>query len=158
MRENRWNFPVPLDNDRIFLRSLDSSILVAKCNMLVTNGNIKWMTFLNQSHKPKNGELRWGCLKTRWIIQGGNKIVFEAGHRCRRIKITTVRRFDYEFPGTVVNVGINTLDEKSYSLVIEYTFDNILWGHKNGKKTTNIYVWSCRKFLLRRVGRWSKSV
>ena len=89
---------------------------------------IEWATQDNNTTKSANIPGGLGLQLLREFIDlndGCFQIISEAGYWGRENKDTTVKGLDHQFPGTVVNIVINTADEKSYSLVSEYTHDDI---------------------------------
>ena len=59
------------------------------------------------------------------LNKGCIQIVSDAGYWRRKGERTVVEKLKYPFPGTVVNVEINTADTSSYSLASELTTDDI---------------------------------
>ena len=89
---------------------------------------IDWAT--RDFHTTKSTNIPGGLglkLLREFIDQndGCFQIVSDAGYWSRKNRETTVTRLDHPFPGTVVNIQINTADQKSYALTSEFTSGSI---------------------------------
>lgn len=89
---------------------------------------IKWAT--EDSHTTKTGAIPGGLglkLLREFIVMnhGSIQIVSDCGYWQLADGLVSTQKFDWAFPGTVVNIQINTADTHSYRLSSEVTADSI---------------------------------
>lgn len=89
---------------------------------------IVWATeeYNTTKHGPVPGGLGLKLLREFINLNGGClQIISDAGFwQCKNERVSTAR-LGHPFPGTVVNIGINTADLNSYSLTTELDADDI---------------------------------
>lgn len=89
---------------------------------------IAWATEGRNTTKrgPIPGGLGLKLLREFISLNGGQiQIVSDSGYWCQKGDKTNLRSLSAPFPGTVVNVEINTADKSSYALVSELSSEDI---------------------------------